>query len=328
MKSIQRRDFLQLAASMAVLPVASSIARAQTYPSRNINVIVPFAAGGPADVTTRIIAEHMSRSLGRPVVVENVAGAGGTTGSIRAMRADPDGHTFLMGHVGTHAVSVGLYPNLAYKPDVDFAPIGLAVEQAVLIVGRKDFPPRNLAEFVTYAKSHSEKLNTGHAGVGSITHFTGAMLNEMLGVKPTMIPFSGSAPAMTALVGGQIDYMCCPIPDVVQQVAAGTIKAYAIGSAERSPVLPNIPTAKEAGLPDYQASAWFAFFAPKAVPQPILDRLSDALDKALDDETVRKRLLELGCDIPGKPRRGQQQLATLVKSEIARWTPIIMAARN
>jgi tripartite-type tricarboxylate transporter receptor subunit TctC len=323
---LPRRKFLHLTAGAAALPVMSRFASAQTYPSRAINIIVPFAAGGAADATARIIAEHMSVTLGQPLLIENVVGAGGTTGSIRAMRANPDGYTIMMGHVGTHAVAVALYPNLAYRPDVDFAPIGVAVDQAVLIVGKKEFPPRNLTEFVSYVKLHFEMLNAGHAGVGSITHFTCVMLNSILGVKPTLVPFNGSGPAMNALIGGHVDYMCSPIPDVVQQVLSGTIKAYAIGSTNRSPALPNVPTSKEAGLPDFQASAWFAFFAPKDLPKPICDKLSDALDNALDDENVRKRLLALGCDIPDKSKRGQQRLATLVKSEIARWSPIIKAA--
>jgi tripartite-type tricarboxylate transporter receptor subunit TctC len=323
-----RRTFLHLAAGASALPAVSRFAWAQSYPTKPITIIVPFAAGGPADVTTRIIAEHMSRTLGQPLLVENVGGAGGTTGSTRAMRANPDGHTIMMGHVGTHAVSVALYPKLAYRPDVDFAPIGVAVDQAVLIVGKKDFPPKDLAEFVSYVKSHFKKLNTAHAGVGSITHFTGVMLNSILGVDPVMVPFTGAGPAMNALIGGQVDYMCSPIPDVVQQVLGGKIKAYAIGSAERSLVLPDIPTSKEAGLPNFQALAWFSFFAPKDVPKPILDQLSDALDKALDDENVRKRLLDLGCDIPNKSKRGQQPLAALVKSELARWSPIITATSN
>ena len=298
-----RRKFLHLTVGAAALPTLSTIARAQSYPARAIAIIVPFAAGGPAALTTRIIAEHMSHTLGKPLLVENVGGAGGTTGSTRAMRANPDGHTILIGHVGTHAVSVALYPNLAYRPDVDFAPIGRVVDQAVLIMTKNDFPPKDLAEFASYVRSHFKKLNMAHAGVGSITHFTGVMLNSILGVTPVMVPFTGSNPAMSALLGGQVDYMCAPIPDVVQQVLGGKIKAYAIGSTERSPALSEIPTSKEAGLPNFQASAWFAFFAPKDVPKPILNRLSDALDAALDDASVRKRLLDLGGDIPDKSKR-------------------------
>jgi len=303
-------------------------ATAQIFPSRPITMIVPFSAGGPTDVSARIVGEHMSRTLGQQIIIENVVGAGGTTGSTRAMRANPDGYTIEMGQLGTHAASVALYPNLAYRPDVDFAPIGMVVDQAVLIVARKDFPPNDLHEFVAYLKANSEKLNMAHAGIGSITHFTCLLLNTVVGVKPTMVPFNGSAPAINALVGGQVDYMCDPISDIVQQAQAGTMKVYATGMARRSPALPNIPTTREAGLPEFEVSAWYGLFAPKGTPKAVLDALSEALDKALDDDTVRKRLADLGCDIPDKSKRGQGALAGLVKSEIARWSPIIRAASS
>jgi tripartite-type tricarboxylate transporter receptor subunit TctC len=321
-----RRQFLHLAAGAVAVPTVSRIAWAQTYPSRTVTMIVPFAAGGATDVAARIVGEHMSRTLGQQFIVENVAGAGGTTGSIRAMRANPDGYTIEMGHMGTHAVAVSLYPNLAYKPDVDFKPIGMVVELPFLIVARKDFPPKDLREFVVYVKANAEKLNMAHAGVGSNAFNFGLVLNSVLGVKATLVPFSGGGLAANALVGGQVDYMLNGIAEVGSQVQAGTVKAYAICAAERSPVLPNVPTSKEAGLPEFEASPWYALFAPNGTPQPILDTLTDALDKALDDLDVRKRLLELGGDIPGKARRGQEPLAALVKSEIARWTPIIKAS--
>jgi tripartite-type tricarboxylate transporter receptor subunit TctC len=291
-----------------------------------IDLVVPFAAGGSTDVTARIIAEHISRTLGQQVIVENVIGAGGTVGSTRVARATPDGYTIMMGQLGTHALSVALYPSLPYRPDVDFAPIGRAVDQAMVIMGRKDLPPKDLADFVSYVKMNASKLNAGHAGVGSITHGTCLLLDSILGVNPVLVPFNGSGPALNALIGGQTDYMCSPIPDVVQQVLSGSVKAYAIGSPERSPALPSVPTSKEAGLPEFQAVGWYGLFGPKNVSQPVLETLSDALNRALDDTNVRKRLLDLGCDIPGKEIRGPQPLATLVKSEIARWTPIIKAA--
>jgi tripartite-type tricarboxylate transporter receptor subunit TctC len=324
---LPRRRFLHLAAGAATLPVVSRVARAQTYPSRTVTMIVPFAPGGGTDVAARIVGEHMSRTLGQQVIIENVAGAGGTTGSIRAMHANTDGYTIEMGHMGTHAVSVSLYPNLGYKPDVDFEPIGIVVEQPFLIVARKDFPPKNLKEFVAYVKANAEKLNMAHAGVGSNAFNFGLVLNSLLGVKPTMVPFNGGGPTTNALVGGQVDYMLNGIPEVGSQIQAGTLKAYAICAAERSPALPNVPTSKEGGLPEFQASPWYALFAPKGTPQPILDKLTDALDRSLDDHDVGKRLLEVGCDIPGKAKRGQQPLAALVKSEIARWTPIIKATK-
>jgi tripartite-type tricarboxylate transporter receptor subunit TctC len=289
-------------------------------------MIVPFAAGGATDVSARIVSEHMSRTLGQQIVIENVVGAGGTTGSTRAMRANPDGYTIEMGQLGTHAAAVALYPSLAYKPDVDFEPIGMVSGLPIVIVARKDFPPKDLKEFVSFVKANGNKLNVSHAGVGSIFFTTCLLLNSILNVKPTLVPFNGGGPAMNALVGGQVDYMCGDVGTSVSQLHAGTIKAYAIGTVERNSMLPNVPTSREAGLPEFQASAWNALFALKGTPKPILDKLTDALDKALDDATTRKRLLDLGSDIPDKASRGPQPLAVLVKSEIAKWTPIIQAA--
>lgn len=323
---LPRRQFLRLASGAAALSGMPRIARAQAYPARTITLIVPFPPGGSTDVAARIAGEHMSRTLGQQIVVQNVGGAGGTTGSTRAMRADPDGYTILMGQMGTHAAAPSLYPNLAYKPDVDFEPIGLVTAFPVLIAARKDFPAKDLKEFVAYVKANHTKLNMGHAGVGSIFFTTCLLLNSLLQVKPTLVPFSGGAPTMTALIGGQIDYMCGDIIVGASPYGAGSIKIYAIAAPERNPALPDVPSTPEAGLPAFQAAAWNGLFAPKGTPKPILDRLTDALDKALDDDATRKRMLQLGSDIPDKPRRGQQALLALVKSEIARWTPIIQAS--
>jgi tripartite-type tricarboxylate transporter receptor subunit TctC len=314
--------FACMALGLAALPAVAQ----SDYPRRPITLIVPFAAGGPTDIVARIVGEHMSRTLGQAIVIENVVGAGGTTASTRAARAAPDGYTIEMGHMGTHAASVALYPNLAYKPDVDFAPIGLVAGTPVLILGKKDFPPTDLKEFVAYVKANVDRLNMAHAGVGSVSYTTCLLLSSILGVKPPSIPFNGTGPALTALIAGQVDYMCDQIVNVVQQVQSGQIKAYAIGTPERNPALPNVPTSKEAGLPEFQAQAWNALFAPKATPQPILDKLTAALDKALDDEQTRGRLLELGSVLPEKADRTQEALAGLVRSEIDRWTPIIRAA--
>ncbi len=313
-----------LAASLAFGSATS--ARAQDYPARAITVIVPFAAGGPTDIVARIVSDHMSKTLGQQLVIENVVGAGGTTGVTRAMRAAPDGYTIVMGHMGTHAAAVALYPNLAYNPASDFIPIGMAAGTPVVILAKKDFPAKDLGEFAVHVKQNVASLNMAHAGVGSVSHVTCLLLNSILAVKPTAVPFNGTGPAMNALVGGQVDYMCDQIVNVVPQVNGGTIKAYAIGTPERNPALPNVPTSKEAGLPEFQASAWNALFAPKGTPLAIGDKLSAALDKALSDDPTRKRLLELGSDIPEAPRRGPQALAALVKSEIDKWTPVIKAS--
>jgi len=319
------RGLIVLAIGALAFAMNGNPAAAQSYPSRPVTIIVPFSAGGTTDVIARILGEHMSRTLGQ-LIVENAVGAGGTTGSIRAMRASPDGYTVELGNMGTHAASVALYPTLAYNPEVDFAPIGMVAGLPVVIVGKNDFPPSDLKQFATYVRANADKLNMAHAGVGSITHFTCLLLNSILGVKPTLVPFNGAAPAITALIAGQVDYMCNVAPDVVQPLRSGLFKAYAIGTSRRSPALADVPTSEEAGLPQFQASAWNALFAPRETPKPILDKLSDALDKALDDENTQKRLLDLGSEIPDKARRGQQPLAMLVKDEIARWTLIIKAA--
>jgi len=314
------------AAGLLALGAMIAPSQAQNYPSRPITLIVPFAAGGPTDIIARIVAENMSKTLGQQIVIENAVGAGGTTASTRAMRATPDGYTIIMGHMGTHAAAVPLYPKLAYHPIKNFEPIGLAAGTPILIVAKKDFPAKDLKEFVAYVKANADKMNMAHAGIGSVSFTSCLLLNSLLGVKPTMIPFQGTGPALNALVAGQVDYMCDQIVNLVPQIQAGNVKAYAIGTPERNPALPNIPTTKEAGLPKFDVSAWNALFAPKNTPKEALDKLSDALSKALDDEGVRKRLLDLGSDIPGPDRRGQAALNKLVESEIARWTPVIQAS--
>src|SRR3954471_153686 len=303
-------------------------AQAQTYPTRTITMIVPFAAGGPTDVIARIVTGHMAQTLGQSIVIENVIGAGGTTGATRAARAANDGYTLITGHMGTHAASVPLYPKLAYHPEKDFEPVALLAGTPILILARKDFPPKDLKEFVTYVKANAEKVNAAHAGVGSVSHVSCELLHSILDIKPVGVPFNGTGPAMNALVGGQVDYICDQIVNAVPQINAGTIKAYAIATAERNPSLPDLPTTAEAGLPNYQASAWNAIFAPKGTPAPILAKLNAAVVKALDDENVRKRLLELGSDIPKTEARTQAALAALVTSEIEKWSAVLKPATN
>jgi len=322
--------FTRFAALTGLLGVAAlaapAPAHAQAYPSRPINMIVPFAAGGPTDIVARIVADHMSKTLGQQIVIENVVGAGGTTGATRAMRAPADGYNIIMGHMGTHAAAVALYPKLAYHPTKNFDPVGLAAGTPVLIVARKDFPAKDLKEFVANVKGNTDKINMAHAGVGSVSFTSCLLLNSIMNVKPTSIPFQGTGPALNALLGGQVDYMCDQIVNLVPHIKAGTIKAYAIGTADRNPALPDLPTTKEAGMSQFDVSAWNAIFAPKGTPKEALDKLSDALSKALDDEGVRKRLLDLGSDIPGPDRRGQAALNKLVEGEIGRWTPVIKAS--
>ncbi|MBA2399122.1 MAG: tripartite tricarboxylate transporter substrate binding protein BugD [Bradyrhizobium sp.] len=313
-------------AIVAGLVAVAAPAQAQTYPTRSITMIVPFAAGGPTDVIARIVTGHMAQTLGQTIIIENVVGAGGTTATTRASRATNDGYTLITGHMGTHAASVPLYPNLAYHPEKSFEPVGLLAGTPILILARKDFAPKDLKEFIAYVKANETKVNAAHAGIGSVSNVSCELLNSVLGIKPVGVPFNGTGPAMNALVGGQVDYMCDQIVNAVPQVNGGAIKAYAIATPERNPSLPDLPTTTEAGLPAFQAQAWNAIFAPKGTPAPIVARLNEAVSKALDDENVKKRLLELGSVIPGPKDRTPEALAALVKSEIAKWTPVLKPA--
>ena len=317
-----RKSILALAAAVAI----TGSAQAQTYPQRPINMVVPFAAGGPTDIIARIVAEHMSKTLGQQIVVENVAGAGGTTGITRAAQSKNDGYTIMMGHMGTHGAAPALYPNLKYDPTKDFEPVGMAAGTPILIVAKKNFPANNLKEMTAYLKANADKVNQAHAGIGAVSHMTCILFNSQVGVKPTAVPYSGTGPALNDLVSGQVDYMCDQIVNLVSQIKAGSIKAYAIAMPERSPALPDVPTTKEAGMPEYEVTAWNAVFAPKDTPKEIVTALSSALDKALDDEATRNRLLELGGVLPPKAERGGPWLGEFVKKEVARWTPVLKDA--
>jgi tripartite-type tricarboxylate transporter receptor subunit TctC len=310
----------------AALGLAASGAQAQTYPTRPVTMIVPFAAGGPTDVIARIVGDHMSRTLGQQIVIENVAGAGGTTGITRAAQAQPDGYTIMMGHMGTHGAAPALYPNLKYDPAKDFAPIGLAAGTPIVIVARKDFPAKDLKGLLDHMKANGDKVNMAHAGVGSVSHSTGIFFNSVIKAKPTLVAYRGTGPALNDLMGNTVDYMTDQIVNVAPQIQGGNIKAYAIATAERSPALPNVPTTKEAGLEGYEVSAWNAIFAPKGTPPEIVKKLNDALVKSLNDENTKKRLLDLGGVIPTVAERSPEALQKLVESEVARWTPVLKAA--
>lgn len=316
----------RLLVALAAIGLSAAPAMAQNYPTRPVTLIVPFAAGGPTDVIARIVGENISKTLGQQIVVENVAGAGGTTGITRGATSKADGYTVMMGHMGTHGAAPALYPKLKYDPTKDFEPIGIAAGTPIVIVAKKDMPAKDLKEFVAYLKANQSKVNQAHAGVGSVSHTTGVLFASQIGAKFTQIAYRGTGPALNDLVGGQVDFMTDQIVNVVEQIKAGTIKAYAIATPARSPALPNVPTTKEAGMPDYQVSAWNAMFAPKGTPKDIVTKLSDALGKALDDDATRKRLLDLGGVIPEKAERTPQYLAGFVKQEVDRWTPVLKAA--
>jgi tripartite-type tricarboxylate transporter receptor subunit TctC len=315
-----------MAAAFLLMAAGINGARAQDYPSHTVTIIVPFAAGGPADITARIVADIFNRHLGQKFVVENVGGAGGTIGTLRAARAAPDGYTLLSGHLGTNALAAAFYPNLGYDPQKDFEPIGLTAEYPELLVVRKDFPANNLKEFVAYAKANASKLNVGHAGLGSVSYIGCLLLNSAIGIKPALIPFTGTAPVLSAMLGGQIDYECDPVLGTLSQVQAGSVKALAVAARKRSPMLPDVPTSYEQCLPEFDCAPFYAMFAPRGTPQPVVEKLVEALNKGLGEEQVQKRLTDLGADIVEPNRRGPKVLADLIKSESDRLLPILKAA--
>ncbi|MDR7039140.1 tripartite-type tricarboxylate transporter receptor subunit TctC [Methylobacterium sp. BE186] len=320
------RRLAGLAIAAAGLGIAATGARADAYPQRPITMVVPFAAGGPTDVVARIVADHMSRTLGQQVVIENVTGAGGTTGITRAAQATPDGYTIMMGHMGTHGAAPALFKGLKYDPATSFDPIGMAAGTPIVIVAKKDFAAADLKGFLAAVKAGGASINQAHAGVGSVSHSTGVLFDSIVGAKPTLVVYRGTGPALNDLMAGQVDFMTDQIVNVAPQITGGTIRAYAIATPERSPALPNVPTTKEAGLEGYEVSAWNAVFAPKGLPKDVSAALVNALGKALEDESTRKRILDLGGTVPPVAERGPAALQKLVESEVARWTPVLRAA--
>jgi tripartite-type tricarboxylate transporter receptor subunit TctC len=316
---------VKLAAVLAVSILAGGPqALAQAYPTKPINVIVPYAPGGNTDVVARIVLEHMGQTLGQALPIENIGGAGGTTGSSRAAKSAPDGYTILVGQMGTHGAAPALYPNLPYNPVTDFEPVSQLSDTPIAVFGRKDLPSSTLQELIALIKADPNKLNNGHGGVGSTSHVSCLLFTSMIGVRPPQVAYRGSGPALNDLISGMHDFMCDQIPHTVPQVLAGNIKAFAIAIPERSSAIPNVPTTAEAGMPKFVASGWNAMFAPKGTPKAIVDKLATAVDAALRNPATRKRLEEIGAVIP--TATGPEALRSLVASEIEKWTPVIKAA--
>jgi tripartite-type tricarboxylate transporter receptor subunit TctC len=296
-----------------------------SYPNRPIVVIVPFAAGGPTDVVARIIGEQMSRTLGQQLVIENIGGAGGSTGMTRVAQSAPDGYTIAVGNMGTQSAAPALYPNLKYNPATSFEQIGICNFTPQAIVAKNGTAAKDLKEFIEYLQANSAKLSYGHAGVGSISHVSGTLFNAQFSLKPALVAYRGVAPALNDLVGGQIDYMVDQSLNVIPQIKGGTIKVYAIAAPARLESLPDVPTTKEAGI-DFIFSAWNGMVAPKGTPRDIIEKLAAALNKALDDPATIKRYAELGSTAPPVADRGPDALQKLVESEMARITPVLKEA--
>jgi tripartite-type tricarboxylate transporter receptor subunit TctC len=321
---MRRRDFVAMIASaVAAWPGA---ALAQTYPSRSITMVVPFAAGGSFDVLGRIIAAQMSEFLGRPVIVENTTGGGGAIGVARVANATPDGYTFLLGSIGTHAYYPSMYKKPRYDPVKDFKPVALFAQQPMVLIARKSFPANNLAEFIDYVKKNGGKLQFGSAGVGSTTHLGCALLNSVIGAKVTHVPYRGGGPASLDVISGQIDYMCLNEGGAMPLVGGKQVKAIAVLSRDRSAGMPDVPTAREQGLTDFDVVTWNAFFLPKAAPAEAVNKLNEATRRALDSAAVKNRLHDLGVEPVAGERRSPEYLARFVTDEIARWAGPIKAS--
>jgi tripartite-type tricarboxylate transporter receptor subunit TctC len=317
-------------AFLAALMVAFSGARApvaaQDWPLRPVTMVVPFAAGGGADVMGRILAQRLSELLRQQVIVEDVTGAGGMTGTNRVARAAPDGYTLALGSVGTHAYNQTLYKKPLYNAATDFAPVALIAETPQVLVARKDLPAGNLREFIAYAKAHQAAMQYGSAGTGSPTHLACSLLNAVAGIEVTHIPYRGAAPTMQDLIAGRIDYQCPNTTVALPQIEAGTIKAIAILTRERSPILPDLASAYEQGLTDFEASIWYAFFLPKGTPAAIVGKLHDATLATMETPSVQTRLKEIGATVMAPERRSPEYLQRFVESEIAKWAAPIKAA--
>jgi tripartite-type tricarboxylate transporter receptor subunit TctC len=308
------------------LTALAGAAAAQQYPSGPVTMVIPFAAGGPTDVLGRIVGESMARTLGQAVIIENVGGAGGMTGSSRVAKGKKDGSQFLLGTVGTHAQNQTLYAKPQYDAVADFDPVILIAEVPLVLVINKELPANNLQEFIAYAKVHKGKLNFGSAGTGSATHLGCVLLNSTAGLEAAHVPYRGSGPAMTDLIGGQIQYLCDVVSTGKPQIDAGTVKAIAFMGKQRSPVLPNLPTADEQGLPGFEAYTWNAIFVAKGTPADVVGKIHDAALAAMNDADVKKRLGDLGAQIVSADRATPEYLGGFVKSEIEKWAAPIKAS--
>lgn len=316
---------MRITALAGVVCLAAGAALAQGYPDKPITIVVPFSAGGPTDTVTRLVAEPMSKELGQQVVVQNVGGAGGTLGATQVAKAPADGYTLLLHHIGM-ATAPSLYENLAFDPEKDFAPIGLVTNVPMTIVARKDFEPETLAELVEYAKANAETVTLANAGIGAASHLCGMLFMDAIKTPLVSVPYQGTGPAMTDLLGGQVDVMCDQTTNTTGQIRGGEVKAYAVTTPARLPALPDLPTTAEAGLPEVEVGIWHALYAPAGTPEEVVEKLSGALQTALADPQVVARFGELGTTPESADRATPEALAAQLSQQIALWKPVIAAA--
>ena len=305
--------------------VASTAAYAQSYPAKTITMIVPFSAGGPTDTVARLVAQSMGKTLGQQIIIENVGGAGGTIGAARVAKADPDGYTLLLHHIG-QSTAPALYRKLTYNAVDSFEPVGLITDVPMTFVARKDFPAKDFKELLAYIKANKEKVTYANAGVGSASHLCGMLFMSAIGTDLTTVPYKGTGPAMNDLLGGQVDFMCDQTTNTTSQIKSGKIKAYGVTTKTRVASLPELPPLHEAGLPNFEVAVWHGLYAPKGTPKPVVDSLSKALQVALKDPTVKQRFGELGTEPVAESRATPEAHRNFLKAEIDKWSPIIKKA--
>jgi tripartite-type tricarboxylate transporter receptor subunit TctC len=310
---------LRLAAAIGVLLTSAGLAAAEDWPTRPVTMVVPFAAGGPADAVGRLVASRLSEMLGQEVIVENVGGGGGMLGGARVARAAPDGYQFVLGNMGTHAANQTLYKTPLYNAASDFAPVTLIAETPLLLLTRTNFPADNLPQFVAYARANQAKMQFGSGGAGSASHLACLLINLAIGINVTHVPYRGAAPAMQDLIAGRIDYQCPDSPTSVAQIEGGTVKALAVLTGERSARLPDVPTAREQGLTQVVASNWFAVFYPKDTPAGIVEKLRAAIAASMDTPSLQTRMRDIGAELAPPERRTPEYLRSFVAGEIAKW---------
>lgn len=318
------KRFAQLFTAL-ILTLAALTAQAQEYPSKGITLIVPFAAGGPTDTVARLIAQSMGAELKQQVLVENVAGAGGTVGAGRVARSDADGYTIFLHHIG-HSTAPSLYRKLPYDALNDFETIGLVTDVPMTLVARKDFPAKDMKELIDYVKKNKDKVTYANAGVGAASHLCGMLFMSAIQTEVTTVPYKGTGPAMNDLLGGTVDFMCDQTTNTTGQIKGGKIKVYAVTTKKRVASLPDVPTTAEAGLPNFEVGVWHGLYAPKGTPKPIIDKLNKALKVALKDPTVKQRFNELGTEPEPDNRSTPEAHRAHLKAEIEKWGPIIKKA--
>jgi tripartite-type tricarboxylate transporter receptor subunit TctC len=322
---LPRRKFLHLAAGAAAFPSLTRVASALDYPTRPLTLVVPFAAGGPSDVAGRVIAQRMSEVFGKPVVVENLSGAGGTVGSAHVAKAVPDGYQFVLGNSGTHVWSQSLYKRPPYNTITDFTPVSLVVESPRTLITPKTFPANSLPEFIAYVKANQTTVKYGSAGAGSASHVSCVLFNAAIGINVTHVPYRGLAPAMQDLTAGRVDYLCDSPSTTLPQIKGDFVKVLATTGLKRAAALPQVPTVLEQGLP-FDVTTWQAIFLPKDTPDAIVQRLNQVIGETLDTPSVHERFTTIGEEVTAPQRRGPEYLIKFIASEIERWSGPIRAS--